>query len=50
MRARGGGTNMFIYIASDHFGGSKFWGFQKDEYFWGMKFCGDFLGVITKLD
>ena len=54
----GGGTLKFSHIRrlGPFFGGFKilnfhiFGGFQKNEYFFGvLRFCGYFLGVITKL-
>ena len=52
-----GGTLIFSHIRRlGPFFGFKilnfniFWGFQKNEYFLGvLRFCGHFLGVITKL-
>ena len=54
----GGGTLIVSYIHRlGTFFGSKFWisiffwVFQKNKYFfWVWRFCGYFLGVITKLD
>ena len=57
MRQPQGGTLIFSYIRRlGSFFGFRivnfniFGGFQKNDYFLGMKICGYFFGVITKLD
>ena len=58
MYPRGGGGGIMIFSYIRRLGSFFvfnlnfyiFWGFQKNEYFWGTKILWIFFGVITKLD
>ena len=46
----GGVLDIFIFLGSKFLNFIIFRVFRKNNIFWGMKICGYFVGVITKLD